>query len=241
MSRVSSTFTESLDRIVADYQLSLKWCAYSKDRLTVHGARTLVQQWGIFTRHSRRCWAYVVGNCSHLEIRKFVVTENLYEEEALEGHSHYELLVRMGQAVGLSREEIEHAKPLPTTVVALHAWETLTKNRAWYEGLAAKGVLERTNNPQCGNFSALEGERWMRQLKLSRDDVEFWLLHDSVDQVHGDGSFRMLEKYLKTDAEREATIRAAEESMMAWRVYFDGMYEAGIERTPMKERWYGTA
>ena len=51
----------------------------------------------------------------------------------------------------------------------------------------------------------------------------------------------MLEKYLKTDAEREAAIRAAEESMMAWRVYFDGMYEAGIERTPMKERWYGTA
>ena len=68
----------------------------------------------------------------------------------------------------------------------------------------------------------------MRQLKLSRDDVEFWLLHDSVDQIHGDGSIRLMEKYLRTDAERAAAIRAAEESMMAWKVYLDGIYEAAI-------------
>ncbi len=227
MSQRAPSFVYRLDKIIADYQLNLKWVTYSKDRLAVNGARVLVQQWGIFTRHSRRCWAYVVGNCPHVEIRKFVVTENLYEEEALEGHSHFELLLRMGKALGLSREEIEFAEPLSTTVVALHAWEALTKNRTWHEGLAAKAVLERTNNPNCGNFSALEAERWMRQLKLSRDDVEFWLLHDSVDQIHGDGSVRLLEKYLQSGPEREAAIRAAEESMMAWRIYLDGIYEAG--------------
>ena len=241
MSQQKSSFVESIDRIVADCQLNLKWVAYSKDRLTVRGARMLVQQWGVFTRHSRRCWAYVVGNCPHVEIRKFVVTENLYEEEALEGHSHFELLVRMGRAVGLSREQVELAKPLPTTVVALHAWETLTKNRSWYEGLAAKAVLERTNDRNCGNFSALEAERWMRQLKLSRDDVEFWLLHDSVDQVHGGGSLGLLEKYLRTDVEKEAAIRAAEESMMAWKVYLDGIYDAGVGTSPTMELRYGTA
>lgn len=231
MAHPSSSLLPSLDRVVADCQLNLKWVAYSKDRLTVQGARTLLQQWGIFTRHSRRCWAYVVGNCPHTEIRKFVVTENLYEEEALEGHSHFEILLRMGSALGLSREELELAKPLPSTVVALHAWEALTKNRSWYEGIAAKAVLERTNNPDCGNFSSLEAERWMRQLKLSRDDVEFWLLHDSVDQIHGDGALCLMEKYLKTDDERAAAIRAAEESMMAWRVYLDGIYEAGAAET----------
>lgn len=231
MAHPSSSLLPSLDRVVADCQLNLKWVAYSKDRLTAQGARTLLQQWGIFTRHSRRCWAYVVGNCPHTEIRKFVVTENLYEEEALEGHSHFEILLRMGSALGLSREELELAKPLPSTVVALHAWEALTKNRSWYEGIAAKAVLERTNSPDCGNFSALEAERWMRQLKLSRDDVEFWLLHDSVDQIHGDGALRLMEKYLKTDDERAAAIRAAEESMMAWRVYLDGIYEAGAAET----------
>jgi pyrroloquinoline quinone (PQQ) biosynthesis protein C len=156
-------FLENLEKIVADCQLNLKWVAYSKDRLTAKGAQVLVQQWGIFTRHSRRCWAYVVGNCPQLEIRKFIVAENLYEEEALEGHSHFDLIVRMSEALGLSRAEIESATPLPTTSVALLAWESLTKNRSWPEGAAAKAVLEMANNQNCGNFCALEAERWMRQ------------------------------------------------------------------------------
>lgn len=241
MAQATPALAQSLDKIVAAYQLNLKWVAYSKDHLAAGGARTLIQQWGIFTRHSRRCWAHVVGNCPHLEIRKFIVTENLYEEEALEGHSHFELLVKMGKAVGLTREQIEGAKALPTTVVALHAWEALTKNRTWYEGLAAKAVLERTNDRHCGNFSAEQGERWMRQLKLTADDVEFWLLHDTVDQVHGGGSFTLLEKYLRSEAERDAAIRAAEESMMAWKVYLDGVVDASAGTHPAMELRYGTA
>ncbi len=71
----------------------------------------------------------------------------------------------------------------------------------------------------------------MRQLQLSRKDVEFWLLHDEVDQIHGGGSIRLLEKYLRSDAEKEAAIQAAEESMMAWRVYLDGIYDAGVENS----------
>ncbi|MGH7832923.1 MAG: TenA family transcriptional regulator [Candidatus Binatia bacterium] len=225
---LNTPFIEALDKVVADCQLNLKWVGYSKDRLAVQGARMLVLQWGIFTRHSRRCWAHVVGNCPHVEIRRFVVRENLYEEEAIEGRSHFEIIVRMGQALGLSREEIESAQPLDSTVVALHAWETLTKNRLWHEGLAAKAVLEKTNDPNCGNFSKEQAERWMRQLRLSPADVEFWTLHDSVDQIHGGGSLRLLEKYLRTDVEKEAAIQAARESMMAWKIYLDGIYEAGV-------------
>jgi pyrroloquinoline quinone (PQQ) biosynthesis protein C len=226
----SSSFAAAIDKIVADCNSSLQWVPFSRDTLMKEAAQVLVQQWSSFTRHSRRCWAYVVGNCPHVEVRKFVVTENLYEEEALEGRSHFEILVRMGMALGLSREEIEFAKPLPTTVVALHTWETLTKNRTWYEGLAAKSVLERTNNPACGNFSHNQAEHWMRHLKLSREETEFWWMHDSVDQIHGDGSLNLLEKYLETDDERQAALRAAEESMMAWKVYFDGIYYEGLNR-----------
>ena len=48
----------------------------------------------------------------------------------------------MGLAPGLTRDQIITAELLPTTVVATLAWESLTKNRTWYEGLAAKSVLE---------------------------------------------------------------------------------------------------
>jgi hypothetical protein len=74
----------------------------------------------------------------------------------------------------------------------MRCWEALTKDRTWYEGLAAKSVLERTNNLNCGNFSHHQAEHWMRQLGLSKDDTEFWWMHDSVDQIHGDGSLNQL-------------------------------------------------
>ena len=223
-------FAAAIDEIVAGCNRSLEWVTLTENRLTKEAARALILQWSSFTRHSRRCWAYVVGNCPHVEVRKFVVTENLYEEEALEGQSHFEILARMGMALGLTRQEIENAKPLPTTVVAMLAWETLTKNRTWYEGLAAKTVLERTNHPHCGNFSHRQAERWMRQLKLSREETEFWWMHDSVDQIHGDGALKLLEKFLNTEEERRAALRAAEESMMAWKLYFDGIYREGVEK-----------
>ena len=71
----------------------------------------------------------------------------------------------------------------------------------------------------------------MRQLRLSKEDTKFWWMHDSVDQIHGDGSLKLLEQYLNTDAEKKAALRAAEESMMAWKVYFDGFYYEGLKRS----------
>lgn len=226
----SSPFEQTLRQIVADCQFHLKWVAYSQDSLKIGAARLLVEQWGIFTRHSRRCWAYVAGNCPHVEIRKFIVRENLYEEEAVEGQSHFDLILRLGRALGLTSEALGSAEPLPTTLVALHAWETLTKNRSWHEGVAAKAVLEMTNLPDCGRFSGEEAERWRRQLGLSAEDVEFWTLHDSVDQIHGGGSAQLLEKYLVAEEERRAALQAARESMMAWRVYLDGIFDAALEK-----------
>jgi len=43
-----------------------------------------------------------------------------------------------------------------------------------------------------------------------------------------------MERYLTTDVERQAALRAAEESMMAWQVYFDGFYYEGIRRAAAK-------
>ena len=99
----SSAFAAAIDKIVTDCNDRLLWVPYSKDQLTKEAARVLIEQWSSFTRHSRQCWAHVVGNCPIIEVRKFIVTENLYEEEAQEGHSHFEILARMGMALGLTR------------------------------------------------------------------------------------------------------------------------------------------
>jgi pyrroloquinoline quinone (PQQ) biosynthesis protein C len=207
--------------IVRAYRIDT-WAAYSLNQLTKRGAGIYVQQHGIFTRHSRRAWAYVVGNCPEVEVRRFIVAENLYEEEGVEETSHINKLVKMGIACGLTSEEIYGAAALPSTRAALLIWETLTKDRPWLVGAAAKGCLELETT------AGIEGKRWMDRLGLSADDVDFWLLHHEADKVHGAGSIDLVLKYLPRagDVTENDIIQAVEDSMFAFKTFREGIAQA---------------
>jgi pyrroloquinoline quinone (PQQ) biosynthesis protein C len=219
---VSSFFFERVAEIVGHYRTTDGWSAYSGTELTRTGAGIYTQQHGLFTRHSRRAWAYVVANCPELEIRRFIVRENLYEEEGADESSHYLKLVKMAQAVGLSKDEVDHAEPLASTRASLLIWETLTRDRHWLIGAAAKGALEfRTT-------SGVEGQRWMERLGLSRDAVDFWLLHHEADQVHGAGSLELVLKYLprQKGVTESDLFDAIEDSLFAYRIFRTGIADA---------------
>jgi pyrroloquinoline quinone (PQQ) biosynthesis protein C len=211
-----------IDELVSSYRKRDPWNAYSTTRLSRAGAALYCQQHGLFTRHSRRAWAYVVAQCSEVEVRRFVVRENLYEEEGTDEGSHYLKLVRMANALGLSADEMHDAKPLPSTRAALLMWETLTKDRPWLIGASAKGALEMRTP------SGAEGERWMQKLGLSKSDCDFWLLHQEADQIHGPGAIELVLKYLPryphiTD---DDILVAVEDAMMASRTFRGGVAEA---------------
>jgi pyrroloquinoline quinone (PQQ) biosynthesis protein C len=211
-----------------------RWPAYSLNRLTRHGAGVYVQQHGVFTRHSRRCWAYVVGQCPEVEVRRFIVRENLFEEEGSEETSHFTLLQRMGVAVGLTPAEVDQAVALPSTRAALLIWETLTKDRHWLVGCAAKATLEQMNMPEAGQLSSVQGKAWMRQLGLTKEQVDFWLLHDEVDRSHGPGNFLFVERYLTAYPEvtRSEVLTAVEDSAFAWALFWNGIADAVAPREP---------
>ena len=219
-------FKERAAAIVKETNDSLLWNKI--DPMTIDAARTWVLQFGQFTRHSRQCWANVVGNCPVIAVRRFIVAENLWEEEANEETSHFKILLKMGRAVGLKDDEVQNATPVPATRTALLAWETMTRSRPWIEGLAAKAVLEMTNLEELGDWSGAEGRKWMRDLGLSADDVEFFLLHAEVDQVHARGALDGVMQYA-TSVDLERSLSAVESSMAAWTVLFDGMASAAAQ------------
>jgi pyrroloquinoline quinone (PQQ) biosynthesis protein C len=185
-------------------------------------AAGFIKQFGLFPRHSRQCWANVVGACPHIEVRRFLVAENLYEEEANEETSHYELLVKLGEALELTKQEIDDAVPLPTTQVAFRAWEGLTRTRDWVYGLAAKGVLELLSVKDLSNVSAISAERWQRQLDLTDDEVEFFSLHAELDQEHGGAAFNFIFTYGRPD-QLPGALEAAKTSLAAFGVFVDGI------------------
>lgn len=207
---------------------SIKWFDYSEHRLTKHGAGIYVQQHGVFTRHSRCCWAHVVGACPEVEVRRFIVRENLFEEEGIPEKSHFLTLVRMGLAVGLSEAEVHEAAALPSTRASMLIWETLTRDHHWLIGCTAKACLEQVNQVACGDMSKNEGRRWMARLGLTAEDVDFWLLHEELDKIHGSGAFDAVVKYLPQTrvVTRQDVMAAVEDSMFAWKIFLDGIAEA---------------
>ncbi len=56
--------------------------------------------------------------------------------------SHYELLIRMGESLGLSREKIYSYEPLPSTKEAISTWRYIAETRPWVETMAAMHSLE---------------------------------------------------------------------------------------------------
>lgn len=223
---------DEIDALIKRYMDDCRWLEYSADRLTREGAALYVTQHGVFTRHSRRCWAYVVGQCPEVDVRRFIVRENLYEEEGIEEQSHYLTLVRMGESVGLTADDVHGARALPSTRGALLMWETLTKDRHWILGCAAKAALEQTNQPQCGEMSKIEGHRWMDKLGLTREDVDFWLMHDEIDQRHGSGAYDSALKFLPLypSVSEQDVLDAVEDSMVAFRLFLDGIADEADAR-----------
>ncbi len=211
-----------IDAIAMKYRAADPWTAYSGSALTKYGAGIYCQQHGVFTRHSRRAWAYVVGNCPEVEIRRFIVKENLYEEEGIPEESHYLKLVKMAGAVGISAAQMDNAEGLPSTRAALLIWETLTKDRHWLIGAAAKGALEYRTT------SGIEGKRWMEKLGLTRSEADFWLLHHEADQVHGAGSLELVTQYLFDQhvVTEDEIADAAEVSLLAYNLFRRGIVEA---------------
>jgi len=217
---------QRLDAIVREQVEASRWPRYAEEALTVEGARLYVKQHGIFTRASRQHWAFVVGNCPIGEVRWFIERENLYEEEAIPEQSHFRWLVQLGEALGMSEREVEEAEPLPTTRLSLHVWENLTKNRPWWVGVAAKAVLERVNAPQCGAISERMARCWRRRLGVPEEALVFWTRHHVLDQVHAGGAYDFLVRYVTAPEQWEEVVRAAEDSMLAFRIFWDGIVAA---------------
>ncbi len=60
--------------------------------------------------------------------------------------SHYDLLLRMGESLGLKREEILATPPLPATAQAIETWQEIGRSRHWVETMAAMHSLELIAN-----------------------------------------------------------------------------------------------
>ena len=200
-------------------------------RLTVPRAQIIAQQFGLFVRGRRSAWAYLIARCPHMEIKKELLEheteEMLYDPRC--GSDHYTLWVRHGEAVGLTAEQVDNARPLPSTRAALCGWTWLAFNLGWLEGLGGVAVMERVNLDPIipgGAHQTRAQARWMGDLGLSEEQLPNFKLHREADTDHKGQTMKLLAEHAKTDVQWQGILDASRQSLEFWEVFLGGIARA---------------
>ncbi len=220
---------ECLGEFVRDYIRSPEMNRYFSVRMTKPRAAIMVAQQSHFVRHRRDCWANVSSNCPVMAVKQKIL-EHEYEEiikDDFSEYGHLHLIIRQGQSVGLTSDEVLNSQPLPTTMATLYAWGWITRAKSWTEGLAAMTITEWSNDDRLlgdlgGGQSTRMAKKWMEELGFTWKEIPNLQAHSQADEKHSDMFLPFLAEYAKGDREA-AAVQAAKESLD-----LNAMFRVGI-------------
>ncbi|HXF33962.1 MAG TPA: iron-containing redox enzyme family protein [Candidatus Acidoferrales bacterium] len=219
-----------------------RYCKENRYYNTVHTrevAKMFVKQHRLNTRiRNSQMKLAVATNCPDWDIRIKIIgacsEEIIADHEHGGGKPHWRIIEELGLSLGMTIEEIREAEPLQSTQIAWLAWETLTKNRHWLEGLMANTCAERANVPGYGNgyfreagHSGMRRKQYAENFGLSDDQLAFFKVHSEADLVHSNLGWQTVAKYAEDLGMEDAVVEAARINLMVWRTYWEGILDAG--------------
>ncbi len=208
----------------ANHPLIEKWAKGEVKPETVAGAITEIWYW-----ISRLIPEALFGIAAKAPPEIVEMEMENYAEELDPTNPHPALIQRFAKACGISKEQLEQGRGLPTTESWLN-WELdAVHHQSWIGAVAAVHIASEAQEPVLFN-KVLPALR--NVYKFSESDLEFWWLHASADIQHGGRAFKLLEKYCRTPEERAMAIRfAGDGARMKW-MFWDGIhlhYELGYK------------
>ncbi len=221
-----SALCDRIDAIIAEKSI-LKHPFYQRWQA---GEMTLGELKGYTCQYYQHVLAfprYVSGthaNCDDLADRQELL-ENLREEE--EGPSnHPELWLRFGEAIGLQREDMTGAEPLPETAALDESFRRITKDSPFIAGIAALYAYESQVPEVAG--TKMEGLKRYYGVD-SPDGLRFFVVHHSLDVEHSAVTRNMVARYAEAPGAEESAVDAAEEACDALWGFLDGCYREYVE------------
>jgi pyrroloquinoline quinone (PQQ) biosynthesis protein C len=208
---------------------------YFRVKITKPGAQVLITQLGLFIHHRRDCWANVSANCPHMSVKQKILQHEYGEviKDEYTEHGHMELIIRQGQALGLTAKEVLEVEPLAMTRATLYAWGWMTREKSWLEGLAALTITEWANDDRLlhdlgGGLSSRMAKRWMDDLGFGWEQMPNFKVHSQADEEHSDMFLADFERY--ATGEKEALVYQAAKESMELLVMFRGGIATEMEK-----------
>ncbi len=163
--------------------------------------------------------------CPDASLRQEIV-DNLLEEEQgkVSGTAgHPELMIRLGEALGSTRERILNTEPLPETR-ALRCWYELAMAPSTpFVDALAMGVAGEAQLPGA---AARATQVLEQKYGLSHEQTAFWWVHEDMDREHSDGAYHALVKVATIDADRQRVRSVVKGYLDLWWLFFDGLDRA---------------
>lgn len=194
--------------------------------------RAFVLQWTKFSRLFPRWVGAIIANCPAPSVIAYEV-ENLVSEVVRDpagDDNHYELLIRLGASVGLSRAEIEDYPPLDEAAETFEWLWAQARNPDWLVGFTAVNGLEILGDrslPERYGVRAgtgLSAEPYARALGLAEDALEFFEVSDQADAGHGQATVEIIARCTPQGREDEL-LEVLAESMGRLRRMMDAVWE----------------
>jgi pyrroloquinoline quinone (PQQ) biosynthesis protein C len=235
MATLTSTdqFREAVYRMIGEHWWEHKspLMQFLQHELTIEGARVFIREHCVFADRFPRWFGNIIGNCPHLDARRYMI-RNLYQEEVRDEtieRGHYDSLVDFAVSLGLDREEVMNHAGAPHTVMAVAYWDYVSRSKPWLEAFTAVGVLELITNAQIarrhGGIPINSPRIWAPlKARLPGADMAHWDAAEQADGVeggHGDEALDIVAKYADTPEKRQACLDALAESISVLCFQFD--------------------
>jgi pyrroloquinoline-quinone synthase len=160
----------------------------------------------------------VHANCPLLPVRQQLL-ENLLEEER-GAENHPELWLRFAEALGVPREEVETATPLPETTALVETFRTLTRERSYQVGVTA--LLAYEAQVPAVAVTKIDGLKRFYGITDQRG-LAFFQVHMQADRYHADTGRHILREHLAPD-QAEEVITSCEQALNALWGMLDGVH-----------------
>ncbi|ANY08824.1 TenA family transcriptional regulator [Pseudonocardia sp. HH130630-07] len=133
---------------------------------------------------------YIYGNTpDHFTDAKDFTLQNMYEEE-LADIRHTDLLIRFGEACGTSKERIEDPDNMNAVTRGLQSWCYAVAMREHF--VVATAALVVGLESQVPGIYRKQIVPLRETYGFTEDEIEFFDLHITSDEVHGERGFQIV-------------------------------------------------
>jgi pyrroloquinoline-quinone synthase len=201
-------------------------------------ARAVLLGYVLEHRHFLEQWVRSLSLIVASTDRREVVNEEL-ENIITEFHgrgegspSHYELLLRMGESLGLKRSEILSTPPLPATAAAIYVWQEIGRRRHWVETMAAMHSLELIANRNIRSDGATLtyfDPSILTSNDITEETKRFLWEGYEADVEHSEVPLEMVERFANDFGISESVQSTFLKSMDAFDAYLMARLHRGME------------